>query len=60
MWRCSASKRVSCPLHDSQFNVRTGAVPRGPAKDPLKSYRVMVDSEVGRVDARLALAVQSE
>ena len=51
---------VTCPLHGSQFNVRTGAVLRGPAKDPLKTYRVTVDGEVGRVDVPLALAVQSE
>jgi len=47
-------------LHGSQFNVRTGAVLRGPAKDPRKTYRVMVDGEVGCVDVALALAVQSE
>lgn len=46
---------VTCPLHGSQFNVRTGAVLRGPAKDPLKTYRVTVDGEVGRVDVPLAL-----
>ena len=51
---------VTCPLHGSQFNVRTGAVLRGPAKDPLKTYCVTVDGEVGRVDVPLALAVQSE
>ncbi len=56
----STDRRLTCPLHGSQFNVRTGAVLRGPAKDPLKTYRVMVDSEVGRVDVPLALAVQSE
>ena len=42
---------VTCPLHGSQFNVCTGAVLRGPAKDPLKTYRVIVDGEVGRVEA---------
>ncbi|HEX8798232.1 MAG TPA: FAD-dependent oxidoreductase [Terriglobales bacterium] len=51
---------VTCPLHGSQFNVRTGAVLRGPAKDPLKTYCVTVDGEVGRVDVPLTLAVQSE
>ncbi len=33
---------------------------RGPAKDPLKTYCVTVDGEVGRVDAPLILAVQNE
>ena len=47
-------------LHGSQFNVRTGAVLRGPAKDPRKTYRVTVDGEVGLIDVPFALAVQSE
>jgi nitrite reductase/ring-hydroxylating ferredoxin subunit len=42
---------VTCPWHGSQFNVCTGAVLHGPAKDPLKTYRVIVDGEIGRVDA---------
>jgi uncharacterized protein YbjT (DUF2867 family)/nitrite reductase/ring-hydroxylating ferredoxin subunit len=42
---------VTCPLHGAQFNIWTGAVLRGPAKDPLKTYRVTVDGEIGRVDA---------
>jgi len=41
---------VTCPLHGAQFNVWTGAVLRGPARDPLKTYRVTVDGEVGRVE----------
>jgi len=47
-------------LHGSQFNVRTGAVLRGMAKDSFKTYRVTVGGEVGRVDVPLVLAVQSE
>ena len=50
---------VTCPLHGAQFNVWTGAVLRGPAKDPLKTYRVTVDGEVGRVEVPLAHAGQS-
>jgi uncharacterized protein YbjT (DUF2867 family)/nitrite reductase/ring-hydroxylating ferredoxin subunit len=49
---------VTCPLHGAQFNVWTGAVLRGPAKDPLKTYAVTVDGDVGRVDVPLAQAVQ--
>ena len=49
---------VTCPLHGAQFNVWTGAVLRGPAKDPLKTYRVTVEGEVGRVEVPLAHAAQ--
>jgi uncharacterized protein YbjT (DUF2867 family)/nitrite reductase/ring-hydroxylating ferredoxin subunit len=44
---------VTCPLHGAQFNVWTGVVLRGPAKDPLKTYAVTVDGDVGRVDVPL-------
>ncbi len=54
------SSTVTCPLHCSQFDVWTGAVLRGPATEPLKTYRVTVDGEVGRVDVPLAHAVQGE
>jgi uncharacterized protein YbjT (DUF2867 family)/nitrite reductase/ring-hydroxylating ferredoxin subunit len=49
---------VTCPLHGAQFNIWTGAVLRGPAKDPLKTYAVTVDGDVGRVDLPLAQGVQ--
>ena len=49
---------VTCPLHGAQFNVWTGAVLRGPARDPLKTYRVTVDGEIGRVEVPLAHTVQ--
>ena len=42
---------VTCPLHGAQFNIWTGAVLCGPAKAPLKTYRVIVDGDVGRVVA---------
>jgi hypothetical protein len=29
----------------------TGVVVRGPARDPLKTYRVTVEGEIGRVEA---------
>ena len=48
---------VTCPWHGSRFDVCTGAVLQGPAKDPLKTYRVTVDGEVGRVEAPLTQGV---
>lgn len=41
---------VTCPLHGSQFNVCSGAVLRGPAMDPLKTYRVVVNGDFGQVE----------
>ena len=49
---------VTCPLHGAQFNVWTGAVLRGPAKDPLKTYRVTVQGDVGLVEIPVAHAIQ--
>lgn len=42
---------VTCPNHGAQFNVCTGGVLRGPAQDPLRTYRVIVDGDIGRVEA---------
>lgn len=42
---------VTCFLHGSRFDVTTGKVLGGPAKAPLKLYKVVVDGEVGRVEA---------
>jgi len=36
------SGTVQCPWHGSQFDVRTGAVCNGPAKEPIPTYRVEV------------------
>jgi nitrite reductase/ring-hydroxylating ferredoxin subunit len=47
---------VTCPFHGAQFNVCTGAVLRGPAKDPLQTYRVSVEGEVARVESGLVEA----
>jgi nitrite reductase/ring-hydroxylating ferredoxin subunit len=41
---------VTCPWHGSQYNVCTGAVLRGPATEPVKTYRVVVEGEIGRVE----------
>ena len=37
---------LTCPLHLAQFDVRTGDVLRGPAREPLAVYPVMVEDEV--------------
>jgi nitrite reductase/ring-hydroxylating ferredoxin subunit len=42
---------VTCPWHGSKFDVCTGAVLQGPAVDPLKTYRVIVEGELGRVES---------
>jgi nitrite reductase/ring-hydroxylating ferredoxin subunit len=36
---------VQCPCHGSTFNVKTGAVVRGPAQNPEPSYCVRVDGD---------------
>ena len=50
------STTVRCPLHGAEFNVWTGAVLHGPARDPLKTYGVAVDGDIGRVEVSLAQA----
>jgi nitrite reductase/ring-hydroxylating ferredoxin subunit len=41
---------VTCPWHGTQYNVCTGAVLRGPATEPAKTYRVVVEGKIGRVE----------
>jgi nitrite reductase/ring-hydroxylating ferredoxin subunit len=41
---------VTCPWHGSEFDVCTGAVVRGPATEALKTYSVVVEGDVGRID----------
>ena len=36
-------ENVECPCHGSTFNVRSGAVVRGPAMEPEPSYKVAVE-----------------
>jgi nitrite reductase/ring-hydroxylating ferredoxin subunit len=35
---------VTCPCHGSQFDVRTGAVLRGPAQRPVRSHQIQVQA----------------
>ena len=41
---------VNCPWHGSQFNLQSGAVVRGPANRPLKSYRVTAEPDGLMID----------
>ncbi len=36
---------VSCPLHLSQFDLKTGAVLNPPATEPLKSFNVKIEGD---------------
>jgi nitrite reductase/ring-hydroxylating ferredoxin subunit len=42
---------VTCPCHGSQFNVTTGEVLRGPAREPVRSYPVRLDGSALQVEA---------
>jgi nitrite reductase/ring-hydroxylating ferredoxin subunit len=48
---CSLSKGrmegevVTCPCHGSRFNLKTGAVVRGPAEEPEPSFPVTVEGD---------------
>jgi nitrite reductase/ring-hydroxylating ferredoxin subunit len=41
---------VTCPLHGSEFDVRTGALIRGPATRPLKAFRVRAEADGLTID----------
>jgi nitrite reductase/ring-hydroxylating ferredoxin subunit len=41
---------VRCPCHGSMFNVRTGEVVKGPAKNPEPSYPVTVEKDEFSID----------
>ena len=36
---------VTCPCHGSQYNIRTGAIVRGPTREPEPSYEVRVEND---------------
>ena len=40
---------VTCPCHGSQFDVTTGDVLRGPAREPVRSYPVRLEDGELRV-----------
>jgi nitrite reductase/ring-hydroxylating ferredoxin subunit len=42
--------QITCPLHGSCFDVTTGKVLCGPADEPVKTYRVVIEGEIGRVE----------
>jgi 3-phenylpropionate/trans-cinnamate dioxygenase ferredoxin subunit/naphthalene 1,2-dioxygenase system ferredoxin subunit len=41
---------VRCPCHGSMFNVRTGDVVKGPAKNPEPSYSVTMEKDEYSID----------
>ena len=41
---------VRCPCHGSMFNIRTGEVVKGPAKNPEPSYPVTVEKDEFSID----------
>lgn len=41
---------ITCPYHGACFNVKTGAVLKEPATEPLKTFRVSVADGIVRVE----------
>ena len=41
---------VTCPCHGSQFDVTSGDVVRGPAREPVRSYPVRLEGGALRVE----------
>ena len=41
---------VTCPCHGSEFDVTSGEVLRGPAREPVQSYPVRVEDGLVRVE----------
>jgi nitrite reductase/ring-hydroxylating ferredoxin subunit len=42
---------VTCPWHGSCFNVKTGEVVHGPARQPIQTFRVTIDGAIGRIES---------
>jgi nitrite reductase/ring-hydroxylating ferredoxin subunit len=42
---------IRCPIHSSRFRVEDGSNVSGPARRPLKTFRVILEGEIGRVEA---------
>ncbi len=43
-------QHIICPWHASRFDVLTGAVLDGPASEPVRTYRVVIEGDLGRVE----------
>ena len=41
---------VTCPCHGSQFDVTSGAVLKGPARDAVESYAVRVEGDTIQIE----------
>lgn len=44
------AETVRCPCHGSVFNVKTGEVVKGPAKNPVLTYPVKVENDEISID----------
>ncbi len=47
---CLKGELISCTLHGSRFNVRTGEPMEEPAEEPLKTYAVHVEDELIHIE----------
>lgn len=50
---------IECPWHGSKFDVCTGQVTLGPAKQPLKAYRVIIEGPIGRVAEQSTISTEA-